>query len=216
MKRTLLVVCVLAICNLMLFAQDGKGPRIVRTTEKSAVHVPAQEFPATLTRIYNNLGTKTDLYYDGTGWGIGGPNGPYRPGSFALAFTPKSDSHILAVGAALQYESGANQVNLSIYADSAGVPGTLLAGPVTVVDLPSVATCCSLAVVRFPSVAVSGGIQYWVVADTPLTGTGSDFEGAWDLVAHPTYPQAANTGDGWYGWTGRPSLPAGEVLGTVP
>lgn len=216
MKRTLLVVCVLALCNLMLFAQGRKRPRIVQTTEKSAIHVPPQEFPPTLARIYSNLGTKTDLYYDGTGWFVGGPNGTYSMGFFALPFTPKSDSHVLAVGAALQYSSGANQVNLSIYADSAGAPGTLLAGPVTVVNLPSVGTCCSLAVARFPSVAVSGGTPYWVVADTPLTGTGSDFEGAWDFVAKPTYPLAADTGYGWYGWTALTSVPAGEVIGTIP
>lgn len=180
------------------------------------MRVPAQHFPSTLTRIYNNLGTKTDLYYDGSGWAINGPNGPYQIAFFALPFTPKSDSHVLEVGAALQYISGANQVDLSIYADSAGVPGAMLAGPVTVVNLPSAGTCCSLAVGRFPSVAVSSGTQYWVVADTPLTGTGSDFEGVWDFVAKPTYPLAADTGYGWYGWTDLTSVPAGEVIGTVP
>lgn len=135
---------------------------------------------------------------------------------FALPFTPKSDSHVLMVAAALQYTSGANQVNVSIYADSAGAPGALLAGPVTVVNLSSFGTCCSLAVADFASVAVSGGTQYWVVADTPLTGTGSDFLGAWDIVAKPTYPLASDTDGVWYGWTDLTSVPAGAVLGTVP
>jgi len=216
MKGTLLVVCILALCKLMLFAQDGNGSRMVHTTEKSAAHIPAQEFPATLTRIYSNLGTKTDLYNCCSGWSINGPDGPYSLQFFALPFTPKSDSHVLMVGAALQYVSGANQVNLSIYADSAGAPGELLAGPVVVVNVPPAGTCCSLAVASFPSVAVSGGAQYWVVADTPQTGTGSDFEGGWDIVAKPTYPLASDTGGGWIGWTDLTTVPAGAVLGTVP
>ncbi|HLZ43186.1 MAG TPA: hypothetical protein VKQ11_19620 [Candidatus Sulfotelmatobacter sp.] len=89
MKGTLLLVCVLAVCNLMLFAQDGKGPRMVHTKEKSAVPVPAPEFPATLTRIYSNLGTKTDLYYVGSGVGHQRTKQPLPYAIFRAAFYPE-------------------------------------------------------------------------------------------------------------------------------
>jgi hypothetical protein len=216
MKRTLLLVCVLTLCNLMLLAQTGKRPRIVHTTEKFAIHIPPQEAPATLTKIYSNLGTMTNLYTDYEGWYIGGPNATNGTGFFGMAFTPKSNSHVSMVQVALQYVSGANQVNLSIYSDSAGAPKTLLAGPVTVVNLPTYGTCCSLAFAHFFPVAVTGATQYWVVADTPLTGTGSDLNGAWDWVAKPTYPTAFDNGSGWQGFMALAEEPAGEVLGTIP
>jgi hypothetical protein len=119
------------------------------------------------------------------------------------------------VQVAVHYSSGANQVNLSIYGDSSGVPGTLLAGPVTVTNLPTHGTCCALAVANFSSVGVTGGTQYWVVADTPLTGTGSDFAGGWSEVVRPSIPSAYNRGKGWSP-TNSDTLVAGEVLGTIP
>src|SRR5580693_457636 len=71
LKKTLIFVCLLVLCNLTLFAQTVKSPRMIRGTEKSAIHVPPQEVPASLTRIYSNLGTsKTDLYNATYGWAI--------------------------------------------------------------------------------------------------------------------------------------------------
>ncbi len=215
MKKSLMFVCLLALCNLTLFAQSGTDPRMVYTKEKSAIHVPPQEAPAGLKKIYSNLGTKTDLYFDVGGWLISG----LQP-SVAIAFIPKSNSHVSQARVAVQYfPSGANQVNLSIYGDSGGVPGTLLAGPVTVANLPNAGTCCTLAVASFTPVAVTGGTQYWVVVDKPLTGTGSDFFGVWDTVARPVIPMAAysnfDNDDVWLALNAD-RQPAGEVLGTIP
>ncbi len=55
MKKTLLLVCLLALGNLTLLAQT-EGPRAVHTPEKSAIHVPPQEAPEALSKIYTNLG----------------------------------------------------------------------------------------------------------------------------------------------------------------
>jgi hypothetical protein len=218
-KKALLFVCLLTLCNLTLFAQTGKPSRIVHTPEKSAVHVPPQEAPAALKTLYSNLGTKTDLYLDTTGWSLTGFNsygGSSSAYSIALPFTPKSNSHVSQVRVAVQYYgSGANQVNLSIYGDTNGAPGTLLAGPVTVKNLPNAGTCCALAIANFSPVAVTGGTRYWVVADAPLTGPGSDFVGAWDWVAKIILFGGTNGVNGWYGMN-TDGLPAGQVLGTVP
>jgi hypothetical protein len=214
-KKILLFVCLLALCNLTLFAQSKGSPRIVHTPEKSAIHVPPQQAPAGLKKIYSNLGTQTDLYDDLSGWLIQGPAIDGYNAFYAIPFTPKSNSHVLQVGAAVHYAGGDNQVNLSIYTDANAVPGTLLAGPVTVTNLPESGTCCTLAVANFAPLAVIGGTQYWVVVDTPLTGTGSDFDGEWDMVA-AIVPTAFNGyGNGWYAETAN-DLPAGAVLGTVP
>ncbi len=217
MKKILLVLCLLALCKLTLFAQTIDHPRIVHNTERSAIHVPPGETPTTLKRIYSNLGSsKTDLYDDTWSTNLAGPNAYENSETFlGMSFTPKSNSHVSQVQVAVQYFSGANQVNLSIYGDSAGVPGTLLAGPVTVTSLPTQGTCCTLAVANFSPVAVTGGTQYWVVADTPLTGTGSDFWGGWAFVVQGKHPPLAA---GAISWVLVPSLsePAGEVLGTIP
>lgn len=217
MKKNVALVCLLALWNLALFAQTVKGPGIVHTPEKSAIHVPPQAAPAALKVIYSNLGSKTDLYRDTVGRYVAGPNSGYPYTEFVgMPFTPKANSHVSQVGVAVQFQGrGSNQVNLSIYGDTDGAPGTLLAGPVTVTNLPNAGTCCTLTVANFSPVAVTGGTQYWVVADTPLTGAGSDFEGPWDFVAK-YFPQAVNVNG--FGWTGLSGLyeVAGQVLGTIP
>lgn len=218
MKSTLLLVCLSTLCNMSLSAQTGKGPRPAHTTEKSVIHVPAQKAPAALKKIYSNLKTATDLYNDTNGWTLSGPKaGDFFTEFDAMPFTPKVNSTVTQAQVAVQYQGGgANQVNLSIYGDSGGAPGTLLAGPVTVTNLPTFGTCCLLTVANFSPVSVIAGTQYWVVADTPATGTGSDFEGVWDWVAKPIYPEAEDRGSGWIEVVGSPAESAGEVLGTIP
>ena len=219
MKKTLLFVCLLALCNLTMYGQTEGRPRIghtvVHTKEKSATHVPPQKAPAGLKKIYSNLGTSVDLYDDLAGWTIEGPNVNGFSIFGAIPFTPKSNSHVFQVGAAVHYFNGDNQVNISIYTDANGVPGALLAGPVTVTNVPEAGTCCTLAVANFAPLAVAGGTQYWVVVDTPLTGTGSDFAGEWDMVAGIVPISFNDDGDGWAADTAN-DLPAGAVLGTTP
>lgn len=214
MKRYLMFVLFWALCALDLFAQSG--PRVVVTPETSAIHVPPQEAPAGLKKIYTNLGTsKTDLYSNSAS-GISGPNGAYgRAYSIALPFTPKFNSTVTEVQVAVGYAgSGTNQVNLSIFADAKGKPGKRLAGPVTVKNLPKLGTCCTLAVANFTPVAVTAGTQYWVAANEPLHGPGSDFDGGWSWVVKQI-PTAINDGFGWFPQSAD-EVVAGEVLGTIP
>jgi hypothetical protein len=216
-KKTLLLACQLSLCSLALFSQTRSRPRAVRNTETSAILVSPQEAPVGLKKIYSNLGSvKTDLFNASEGSEISGPNSGSGEHSFALPFTPKSNSHVSQVQVSVQHAGGANQVNVSIYGDADGVPGTLLTGPITVTGLATTGTCCALAVANFSPVAVTGGSRYWVVADTPSKGTGSDFVGEWEWVAKPIYPGAFSDGFGWIASTGSPTEVAGEVLGTIP
>lgn len=219
MKRTPLLVSLLTLCSLNLSAQTAKGARVVHTQERSSNHVSWQDIPESLTTIYNNLGTKTNAYLDTDGWSITGFNsfgGSGSAFSVALPFTPKSNSHVSQVRVAVQYDGlGANQVNLSIYGDAAGIPGTLLAGPVTVTNLSVFGTCCTLAIANFTPVAVTAGSQYWVVAGAPLSGQGSDFVGVWDWVSKQIIFGGTNGVNGWSA-INVDGLPAGKVLGTVP
>ncbi len=218
MRKVPLVVSLFALCSL-LFGQTDKSPRSVHTTEKSAIHVPPQAVPATLTRIYSNLGSSaTDLYYDTDGLPIEGPNQNNGYAIFeAMQFTPAADSHVSQVRVAVQYYGiGTSQVDLNIYSDADGVPGTLLAGPAVVKNLADFGTCCTLAVGSFTPVAVTAGTRYWVVANTPATGSGSEAFDIWDTVVQGKTLSSSLEADGT--WFEEPGLiiPAGEVLGTVP
>jgi hypothetical protein len=178
MKKSFAVLCVFVIWSVALGAQTTPNPQLVHSKENSKIHVPAQSAPGGLAIIYNNLGKKTDAYNDQSHWFLSGPNSQVQSITFlAMPFTPKSNSHVSEVRVAVQYSGGANQVNLSLYSDVDGAPGTLLAGPVTVTNLPEFATCCLLTVADFSSTPVIAKTQYWIVADTPLSGTGSDFIG---------------------------------------
>jgi hypothetical protein len=218
-KKILLLASLLAISNLSLFGQTVEQPRRLHHKETFAVHVPPQEAPQGLTTIYSSLGTDPkNLYNYIDTWLVSGPNSVEGIADFiAMRFTPGSNSHISEVQAAvLYYGTGADQVNLSIYEDSKGHPGKLLAGPVTVTNLPKAFSCCQLAVADFASVPVKGGTQYWVVANTPKTGQGSDFLGEWAGAVSPVLTLAANAAQtGWVAFNGN-GLPAGAVLGTVP
>lgn len=216
MRRILPLVWLSILCGPSIFAQAGQHPRIARTKEKSAIHVPPKESSAALTVIYTNLKSKTDLYNDTEGDVVSGPNTIDGTEFLGMPFTPKLNSHVSEVQVAVQYSAGANQVNLSIYSDAGGAPGLLLAGPVTVKGLPTFGTCCAVAVANFSPVAVIAGTKYWVTAETPLTGTGSDFVGVWDWVATPIFLQARDKGAGWVPFDGSPAESAGKVLGTVP
>jgi hypothetical protein len=136
-----------------------------------------------------------------------------------VAFTPKADSTVTVIRAALLFSdqgTGApNQINVSLYSDAGGVPGEIIAGPHTVKNLADAGTCCALATWRFDKgVSVFAGAQYWVVADTPATGTGSDSVALWDAV-FPSIPEALNDGTAWFPFNGDTRFGL-AVLGTVP
>lgn len=211
MKNIILLASLLALCNLTLFGQTA-----LHTARKPAIQVPPQAVPAGLKTIYTNLGPSNNFYSTTQSWLVAGPNSGVTEFE-GLLFIPKSNSHVSEVRVAMQYlGSGANQINISIYGDSNGAPGTLLAGPVTVTNLPQGGTCCTLGIADFSPVAVTAGTRYWVVADTPLTGTGSDFFGEWEWVSKASVLWAGDQGGaGWY-QVASDGLPAGAVLGTIP
>jgi len=178
-----------------------------------------QDTTAAAAKIYSNLGPPTSAYYGLGFWQIYGPNNPYGGSTqfVALGFTSGANAHVKQVRAAVLYIAGTNQINLSLYADSNGIPGALLAGPVTVTNLPTYGSCCQLAIANFPiSVAITAGTQYWVVANTPSSGTGSDFFGTWNYVPLSKQVLSAYSPGGWTTSQAPIEEPAGAVYGTIP
>lgn len=223
MKPTLIkpIVYISALCGVALLLAQSRpvASRTVQTTEKSSVHTPAVLTPG-LARIYSNLGRSTDAYNDESGEVVAGPTSILGISLYyALPFTPMADASVHQVTAPLVYNGfGANQVNLSLYSDSDGVPGAILAGPETIKNLPSFGTCCTMASWTLSTpLGVSAGTQYWIVADTPSTGTGSDFYGVWNFVSPTPFVQASNAGGTVWAQqkTGYFQTAAG-VFGTTP
>jgi hypothetical protein len=207
------------LCTTNLFGQESvRTPKVLHTPEKSQVHVPAT-IDSRLVKIFSNLGAPTRAYNDTFGFLVAGPASGTGQEFAALAFTPKSDSTITTIEAALAYIFQGNgsprQIDLSVYTDQGGTPGTLIAGPHTLRGLPDPGTCCKVATWHMkPGLSVSGGLQYWIVADAPAVGKGSDSAALWEIT-FPTYPQAFNDGTSWFSVNGNSRL-AGAVLGTVP
>jgi hypothetical protein len=68
-----------------------------------------------------------------------------------------------------------------------------------VTDVPVEFACCKLAVANFAtSVAITAGVQYWIVADTASSGTGSDFNGVWSPTPPSKLAVGINEGSGWF------------------
>jgi len=213
MKTTARFIFVIVLLNASLHAQK---PATIEYGGEVRFDAPAQQEPTALTKIFGNLGPSTNAYYNG-GWQLAGPNSAAGAAFWSMAFVPVADSHVFQLRAAIQYVSGANQVNLSLYSDAGGAPGVLLAGPVTVKNVPTWYTCCTLAVANLHQVAVIAGTQYWVVADTPSSGTGSDFNGTWAWVPPTKNFVADDVGNGaWNSFPGVIEELAGAVYGTTP
>ena len=196
----------------------AQEPKLIHGSETVTLQGQAPD-PRTLQKIFSNLGPATNAYFTQGWWNIIGPNSGSGFSQFtAMPFTPQASSHVWQLRAAIKNSGvGANQVNLSLYSDAGGVPATLLAGPVTVTNLSNSPACCQLAVANFGAgVAVIAGTQYWVVADTPSSGTGSDFRGLWAFVPPSKKLVGQNLGQSWYTIPAAIQDPAGAVYGTIP
>lgn len=218
MKKTLMFVCMVAFATVTLFAQQHLKSISGPAQDKTQVRTPMQKAPVGLKKIFSNLGPKASAY-SSSAWLENGPNAAGGgPQFIAMPFTPKANATVTQAQVAVQWNSsGANQINLSVYSDSSGAPGTLIGGPVTVTNLPTYSTCCALTIGGFsPGVSVLAGTQYWIVADTPLSGQGSDFAGVWDFVPPAKTTVGANEGGSWFSFQASISEPAGAVYGTIP
>ncbi len=133
---------------------------------------------------------------------------------FAIPFIPRADVHAKILAAAITYISGTKLINLGIYNDNNGVPGSPLpggqgstteiaeAGDLTRVTLPD------------PGVALKKGVRFWLVA-SPDNALAPDFEGGWhdSNLAVGAYEQPQN----FISWTSFTAVwKAASIEGTSP
>ncbi|HEX8812992.1 MAG TPA: choice-of-anchor R domain-containing protein, partial [Terracidiphilus sp.] len=83
--------------------------------------------------------------------------------------------------------SGSAGIEVGLYDDAAGVPGTKIKS-VHVTQLPRYGECCGVTTATFKGIAVKAGTQYWVVIST----TSKDIDiYAWAFNSSDMRPQLA-------------------------
>lgn len=174
--------------------------------------------PAGTVTIFSNLGpSATNEYDDAFGYCVTGNNQSSCGTTeqwIAMPFTPTKASHATLIEAAIQYYAGTNALQLSLYNDVNGAPGTSLK-TVEVRNAPASGTCCTLVAASLgtPGVALTAATQYWVVATADDTRAAT-FSGYWATAnAYLAYNPAQA---GWTSFDDPEGQEAGVVRGTVP
>jgi hypothetical protein len=125
--------------------------------------------------------------------------------SQAMQVTAQTNLAVSGLSVGIGYISGTNSINLAIYSDAGGVPGTLLASG-DAAGLPAFGSCCDPPSVKFRRTKLTAGTPYWIVVSTD--GESPDtVVAAEDNTIDEVDPasMAYNTGSGW---TAYPGLPA--------
>jgi hypothetical protein len=168
------------------------------------------------TVIFNNLGPG-NTFGSAAAWGVGGPTSSFGFVSVGISFTPSVSLDLSQVLLPLELVSGTNSVEVSVYSDSTGLPGTALEswsvtglGAAALQDLTDTS-----------NLLLSAGTPYWVVA----AAGGSDTFAGWNFNNTTTGGiLAGGNGSVWHAFNetgqscnGAPcAQPALEVLGVTP
>ncbi len=178
---------------------------------------PAVEGRDGKVTVFTNLDRNLP-YGAGSGYLLSGNKAQFAPEIWlALPFKAKANLHAKTLAAAIAYTSGTKKVNLGLYSDDAGLPGTLLPdGQGSTTDIPTSGQCCELARVTLPGpgVALTAGTQYWLVA-SPDNIEAPDFKGIWQVssLAVSAYEQPEQL----INWTSfSAGWMAAEIRGTNP
>jgi hypothetical protein len=166
----------------------------------------AQADPVT---IFSNFNPDPSILYDGgTGWTIAGPSsGAGEAYSVAMAFTSSGTYALTQIDVAIGLIIGTSSVDLALYSDSGGAPGSQL-GSWTITSLTDFGSCCSIESI-FPgtSITLDAGAQYWLWASA-----GSDTFAAWSWNnIGQTGPMWSDSGD-----AGTQTQGAYDILGVNP
>jgi hypothetical protein len=154
------------------FSPDG---RTVRALNPPTQITPARPVDPSLTTIAGNFSTYPYALYFSV-WGNtiaqGGSNYPFQIWQ-AEAFTPAADANVSEIDVSLgRQSSGSAGIELGLYTDANGVPGTKIKS-YHVSQLPQYGQCCgvSTALVKGSGIPVKAGTQYWVVVSTTAKDT---------------------------------------------
>jgi hypothetical protein len=212
-RKTLLVLtalsltstAALAMPNGVTLSKDGRSVTVAHGIASYVMHAPKKSKPV----IFSNIGYDypKGLYFCCYGGTISGPKSELDEQVWdAVAFTPSKSGTVSEVEVGVGYFAGTNGVNIGVYSDSGGVPGTSLYSK-DVTGLPNGGGCCTTQTLKVKGVSVTAGTQYWVVISTDSNN--DDFFGFWnynstDQVDPVT--EAQNDGTSWSSFSGVPAF----------
>lgn len=179
----------------------SKGGQVTSFTHGSGEYVAPPAHDAGASVIFSNVATKypLGLYFCCSGATVSGPTSELGFQSWpAMQFTPAADASVTEIDAAVEWIEGADEVDIDLYADSGGVPGTLLKS-FKATKLEGNAGCCDFAVGKdSQGIAITGGTPYWVAVTSDANGT--DTFANWMFNSSDqldALPSAVNKGSGW-------------------
>ena len=179
--------------------------------------------------IFSNLGTGTQLFNAGGGLPVSGPSSGTGTQAVAFPFTPSKGQYLEGMELPLWWRSGLNSVDVCLYSNADGLPGSLIECvvvynlfpfgegffypncfwelPVPIAPWP----CICWAVTPWPPYWLTKGLEYWVVVFPDPNEP--NFWGGWYYNYEMTEgPYAIYNGSAWELQTGP--LPAVGLYGT--
>ncbi|NLT76170.1 MAG: hypothetical protein GXX98_06570 [Planctomycetes bacterium] len=161
--------------------------------------------PSGANLVYSNFGSGIP----GGGYGIGtyGPGNYAYASSFSVTGTESYTLDRIELAAALSF--GLNQLNVSLMADAAGLPGTVLESFSFTDQMPPHGDPDTVVGVSATNPLLTAGSTYWLAAFAP-----NDTGAVWWCTSPEVYGSNANSVDGgsWYAET--TCMPAFEISGT--
>jgi hypothetical protein len=153
------------------------------SAEEQLSKLPETSAATARVMIFSNLNSDfSQPYIPGIGLlVVGNDVSGYGETWEALPFIPKADVQATRLKAAVGHDLGyATIMDLAIYSDSGGLPGTPLpGGQGTAANIPFSGDCCDFATARLPGVALSRGVRYWLVASP--NAQAENFMGLWQI-----------------------------------
>jgi hypothetical protein len=203
--RILAIAAGAAFAGSVAFAHPGiimsKGGLVTSVTRGSGLYLAPPLHDDGATVIFSNVANKypLGLYFCCSGATISGPASQLGFQSWpAMQFTPATDISVTEIDAAVEWIEGTDAVDIDLYADAGGVPGTLLES-FKATNLEGNAGCCAFAVGKdSKGIPITGGAPYWVAVTSDANGT--DTFANWMFNSSDqldSVPSAVNKGSGW-------------------
>jgi hypothetical protein len=200
-KNMFFAATLIAAMIPMASAQDVKvsgQPMHVTITGQTGRHTDGDvRTPAGYKQVFSNLGPKGSSYDNSNGWLILGPASAFGQQQwigypFTLSSTVTATYAKAAIG---WFESGPNQVMVSIYSDASGLPGKPLVNK-WAGNLQNYTDPCCDAIKNLPlkPTVLQANTQYWFVVRTGPNQTQA--EGVWFFATGDPTGNQAYTFDG--------------------
>jgi hypothetical protein len=207
MKQALAAMALLALVGGSASAATIHGVKLskdglwVRLPNGTGRYVPPPQHDPRLSVIFSNIGVKypKGLYFCCSGATIAGPDSVFGSQSWpAMQFTPAADATVREIDVGVQLIAGTDLVDIALYDDSGGLPGTLLK-TFKASGFGNIGGCCGLSIGKSRTgIAVKGGTPYWVAVITDKNGTDAFANWAFNSTDQlDALPSAVNKGVGW-------------------